>query len=54
MTNDDDWVKWGPVWDRQATIGIITALQKDGLQVRVVRDGSKNVIYTRKPQETKP
>lgn len=52
--HDADWTKWGDCWDRQATVGIIRALQQKGLQVKAVRDGSKNVIYTRRVSETKP
>lgn len=40
-----DWVKWGPVYDRQATVGVIVALQKDGFKVRAVKNGNHNDIY---------
>jgi hypothetical protein len=51
---DDDWQEWGPVFDREATIGVIQALQSDGKQVRVVREGNRNVIYVKPRHEAKP
>lgn len=49
--NDSEWTEWGSIYDREATVGVISALQSDGLQVRVVREGNRNVVYT-KPRET--
>lgn len=42
----DQWTLYGPVYDRKATIGVITALQAKGLHVRVVRVDNRNDIYT--------
>lgn len=44
---EDGWTEWGPVYDRQATVGVITALQSDGKQVRVVKEAHCNRVYVR-------
>jgi hypothetical protein len=44
---DGDWVFWGRVWDRTALFELIKQMQAEGKQVRVVKNGSANVIYTR-------
>jgi predicted amidophosphoribosyltransferase len=45
--SDGDWVFWGRVWDRTALFELIKQMQAEGKQVRVVKNGSANVIYTR-------
>lgn len=52
MNHNDGWTEWGFVSDREATLGVILALQADGWQVRVVRDGDRNIVYTKPRQET--
>lgn len=52
--SDDGWTEWGSVYDREATVGVITALQSDGYQVRVVREGNRNVVWTKPRHEAKP
>ena len=43
---EDGWEEYGVVYDRHATVAVITALQGDGKRVRVVKEGNKNRIYT--------
>lgn len=43
---EDGWEEYGVVYDRQATVAVITALQGDGKRVRVVKEGNHNRIYT--------
>lgn len=45
--HDDGWEMYGSVYDRQATLATIQALQGEGKQVRVVREGNRNVVYTK-------
>lgn len=44
---DDGWTFYGDVYDKQATLAVIRVLQADGKQVRVVKEGNRNVIWTR-------
>ena len=48
---DPDWTEWGPVYDRRATVGVITALQEKGLRVRVVKHGNHNVVFVQQRSE---
>lgn len=46
VPTEPGWDYWGFVADREATVGVITALQSDGLKVKVVREGSLNRVFT--------
>lgn len=43
--SNDDWVHWGDVEDKQATLGVVKALQAKGHRVRVVADDHRNRIF---------
>lgn len=47
-TSDDGWQDWGVVYDRHATVGVITALQSEGWKVRAVKEGNHNRLYVQK------
>lgn len=44
-----DWSEWGPVYDRKATVGVISALQAKGLRVRCVKEATFNRLYVQRP-----
>lgn len=41
----DTWTLWGPVYDSEAVLGVIKALQSDGHRVRAVKVGNRTDIY---------
>jgi hypothetical protein len=41
----DTWTLWGPVYDSEAVLGVIKALQNDGHRVRAVKVANHTDIY---------